>query len=450
MTASGPLVVKDAVPPPYDYDEEIILQIGDFYPEDDNTMESLLTGIPSVWPGDPMALMINGYSGRGPFNYTDPSCSPWTMNVEMEKTYRVRVIGTTALSLVLFGIDNHDNLTIIETDNSYVYPVETPYMQVDTGQRFSFLLATKRPSGLEQLGSNGSFWIQFDTRGGEGDVAAWGILNYTDFAAASGSAANSTDFYPMSSSCYTNSPPTAPVLELPTNVTDWLEYSFQNPPLPGYDLPPDASEVTRRIFVTTYQTVDESSEITVMGFDGRYWVESPPLGPVDQIPYLVEILQNGTINGNVPDLGMAYDNGGFDPYSRTYPVDLGEVIEIVWENKASIPGGIFGAHPMHAHGGPYWDMGSGSGSWTSETHEALLQSYGENGMPYPGSRRDTTMLYNYDPQYIDAGVNGWRVWRIRVTERNAGVWMMHVSFSVPPKIMASLSLIESSLENGER
>ncbi|KIW30792.1 L-ascorbate oxidase [Cladophialophora immunda] len=434
MTATGALIVKDAVPPPYGYDEEIILKIGDFYPEDDLTIESQLTGVPWRWTGDPTSLLINGQSGTAP-NSADPaesdqSCQPWVMNVEAGKTYRVRLIGSTALSLVLFGIEHHDNLTIIETDNSYVYPLQTPYMQVDTGQRFSFLLQAKSPSELQCLDGQTKFWIQFETREGQSTVSGWAILNYTDVGLSKShgrvySEAQSC-CYPTSNSSCPDSLPTGPILDLPTNVTNWLEYAFQNPPLAGYETPPSATEVTRRIIISTSQFLRNTSGNTVMISNNEYWSDSAPLGPTTDTPYLVEILQNASINGVTPDYGRAIDNGGFDPLSQTYPAQIGEVIEIVWQNAASYPAGIYGPHPMHAHGGRYWDLGSGPGEYSPEAHAALLESYATDDVPYPGSRRDTTMLYKYTLQSLEPGeVNGWRVWRIRVTERNVGVWMMH-------------------------
>ncbi|KAJ9605703.1 hypothetical protein H2200_009552 [Cladophialophora chaetospira] len=461
ITASGPLIVEDAYPLPYDYDEEIILQIGDFYLEDDHTMESLLTASPSVWPGDAAALLINGRSGNSPFasasNGSDHSCEPWVISVVTGKTYRVRVIGATALSLVLFGIVDHGNLTIIETDNSYVYPVETSYMQVDTGQRFSFLLKAKEQSELQQLEGHSKFWIQFATREGASVVNASGILDYTDVDHSQGvHVANDCPYPTGSTGECPDGPPSTPVLDLPTNVTDWLEYTFVN--LPGYDAPPDATEVTRRVYINTGQVSNMTSGTATMEMDGEIWVDSPPFGPTAHIPYLIEILRDGTLNGHVPGDNSTIDGGGLATYSGTYCAPIGEVIEIVWQNEASQPGGIFGPHPLHAHGGPYWDMGSGSGSWSAEAHAELLQNHSVNGMPYPGSRRDTTLLYKYELRGL--GVNGWRVWRIRVTEKNVGVWMMHCHilqhiimgqsivwmFGTPDQIRAHVSPVNGSLD----
>lgn len=460
MTASGPLIVEDSPPAPYEFDGEIILQIGDFYCEDDAKMESLLTSVPGTWPGDPTALMINGYSGQSSFatvnSAGDASCAPWVMNVTTGKQYRVRVIGTTALSLVLFGIDKHDNLTIIETDNSYVYPTETSYMQVDTGQRFSFVLNTMELNQLELLGGQSKFWIQFETREGTGTVSTYAILSYTDLDPNQPQQGDDCPYPPDENGTCPSGLPSSPVLDLPTDVTNWLEYTFQNPPFPGYETPPATWEVTRRIIIRTAEILLPASGNTVMENNNVSWFDSSPLGPTTQTPYLVEILQNGTVDGQA--LNNSIPASWY--LSGVYPAWIGETLEIVWENQASNLGGIFGPHPMHAHGGRYWDMGSGPGSWSADQHAALLESNSINGVPYPGSRRDTTMLFKYVDQGTEGEVNGWRVWRIRVTEQNVGVWMMHCHilqhiimgqqtvwiFGSPDQIRANILPVEGNLD----
>lgn len=504
--------MKDAAPLPYPYDEEIILKLGDFYPHDDQTIEAQLTGSPMIWAGDPASLLVNGHSGTSPTTLNqsdmatpgtdpsdlDPSCHPWIMDVAPDTTYRVRLIGGTTISLVVMGFEEHDNLTIIETDNSYVYPVETEYMQIDSGQRFSFLLKTKSRKELDSLpqGKRSTFWIQFETRQNDRVVTAWALLRYNLTQTPEEYKGRKPKPYPPnpepttsvpSSSNPTTHPsndtiPTSPLLSLPTDPATWLEYTFQNPPFAGYDPPPTASEVTRRVVISTLQFLNTTTNRTLMVSNNASWFDGPPLGPSTHTPYLVELLQQGTINGHVPDyeraqiqnsgdpanptkrtsgnVGPGLDVLGLDAMSNTYPARIGEVIEIVWQNAASSPARVFGAHPMHAHGGPYWDMGSGSGVYDPETHAELLQQHSTNKLegasavaspstgsttrgpptatpsstgpptgvsaPWPGSRRDTTMLYKYTSHGTSPGdVNGWRVWRIRVTERNVGVWMMH-------------------------
>jgi len=74
---------------------------------------------------------------------------------------------------------------------------------------------------------------------------------------------------------------------------------------------------------------------------------------------------------------------------------------------------------MHAHGDHYWDLGSGPGLYNATENNARFADY-------TPAKRDTTQLYRYAVNSPDAfTTNGWRAWRIRVTEDNVGAWMMH-------------------------
>jgi L-ascorbate oxidase len=66
-----------------------------------------------------------------------------------------------------------------------------------------------------------------------------------------------------------------------------------------------------------------------------------------------------------------------------------------------------------------WDLGSGNGTYDAAANEKKFAG------GYVPARRDTTQLY----QYLRDGEKntdlGWRAWRLRVTEKNVGAWMMH-------------------------
>jgi hypothetical protein len=71
---------------------------------------------------------------------------------------------------------------------------------------------------------------------------------------------------------------------------------------------------------------------------------------------------------------------------------------------------------MHAHGGHYWDCGSGNGTYNATENEERLATY-------TPVLRDTTILYRYTSKTTSGNRLGWRVWRLRVED--AGVWMIH-------------------------
>ena len=75
--------------------------------------------------------------------------------------YHVRFIGATTLSFVSLAFEGH-NLSIVEADGAnYAKPVNTNFMQIGAGQRYSALLTTKTCAELQD---QRRFWIQTETR----------------------------------------------------------------------------------------------------------------------------------------------------------------------------------------------------------------------------------------------------------------------------------------------
>jgi hypothetical protein len=93
---------------------------------------------PQIRTGEPTAFMINGMSGtaptRGRLATDDQPCRPYMINVHPNTNHRMRIIGSTAISLLSIVFEDHCSLTIIEIDGSYVQPDFTDHMQVDMGQ----------------------------------------------------------------------------------------------------------------------------------------------------------------------------------------------------------------------------------------------------------------------------------------------------------------------------
>lgn len=77
--------------------------LGDFYYASDYNVTAGLLGAPFVWPNDPQALTVNG-NAFGVCNAStslcEPGCHTDVVYVKPSTTYRVRVIGITALSFI--------------------------------------------------------------------------------------------------------------------------------------------------------------------------------------------------------------------------------------------------------------------------------------------------------------------------------------------------------------
>lgn len=396
VSAAGALIVDEASSlAPYQYDEERILLLGDFFPRTDREIEKGLTstGGNFTWTGEPDAVLVNGLglpvNTDGGSSSGGSGCSMATIDVEPGKTYRLRFIGSTALSFLRVEIEGHE-MEIIEADGQYVQPVPTNYIQIGSGQRYSALLRTKTESELSQS-SKGYFYIQLVTLDRPEVRTGYAVLRYP-------SADNDVDL--------TTAPSTPPLPVASTSTPGWLDYELRAL-RPDSDFP-SLGQVTRRIVIDVHQTVSEGGNFWVM--NGYPWTDAVP-----KSPYLIDIYEGRY------DLDAAYeravDNGsGFDAVTRTFPAKMGEVLEIVWQNQGSPGTGGVETHPLHAHGRHVYDLGGGEGTYDAVANEARLYMN-------PPVRRDTTMLYRYREKTTPGENASWRAWRLRVDD--AGVWMMH-------------------------
>jgi len=145
-------------------------------------------------------------------------------------------------------------------------------------------------------------------------------------------------------------------LSLPNSTVGFLDYQL-HPLHPSLDFP-CASEVTRTVTITVHQAV---RGMTIWLENHYPWTESFP-----QEPYLVSLYKDDGIE--FPSMARAAQNGGLDPISRAFPAEIGEVVDIVLLNTGADSGGL-DAHPWHAHGRHYWDLGAGNGSYDAIENE---------------------------------------------------------------------------------
>jgi FtsP/CotA-like multicopper oxidase with cupredoxin domain len=105
---SGPIIVHPKDPEPFEYDEERMLFLQDFFIETGTQQYVGLQNYPFTWIGNPNSLLINGKGLaskclEGGDNFDDPlSCLVDTCNdtlawtptifVDAGKTYRFRII----------------------------------------------------------------------------------------------------------------------------------------------------------------------------------------------------------------------------------------------------------------------------------------------------------------------------------------------------------------------
>ncbi|KAG9253995.1 multicopper oxidase-domain-containing protein [Emericellopsis atlantica] len=407
-TAHGALIVRDAGPAPYDYDDEILLSIGDFYEAEDGEIEKGLLADPFKWSGEPQAVLVNGKSGNASSNNaTDESCLPYVIDVKPDKTYRIRAIGRAAISLVKIGIEGHDELTVIEADGEYTQPANIDHIQVAPGQRQSYLLRTKSKDELRDAGKR-QFWVRYASRERPASITGYALLRYKS--------CNDTGELP-------DLPDESPV-ELPETTNDYLENVLQplNPVV--RENFPRLEEVTRTVTIQVNQELTHGAFVngTLQGpvvwvQNNETWQENVQASP-GHAPYLISYYTD-TSPYYAPNHTRALLNDGFDPISRTFTAVPGEVIDIVWQSNSGPTGG-FDFHPMHVHGEHVYDLGGGNGTYDAAMNEVKFQN-----STYVPARRDTSILHRYTTEGAPHTTAGWRAWRIRITEDNVGAWMMH-------------------------
>lgn len=149
VSAAGPLIVDDLVNP-YPCDEEKIVFLQDVFTKNDSTIEAGLVANPLSWSGETSMILVNG-KGGGSANGTACNANLSTIDVEPGKTYRMRFIGSTALTFASIAIEGHDTLTVIEADG-YVSSKMTTSEAKDSAD--PTLSPTKRVSFKLLLGSD--------------------------------------------------------------------------------------------------------------------------------------------------------------------------------------------------------------------------------------------------------------------------------------------------------
>lgn len=115
VSASGPSIVDETGAPPYHYDEERIIYLQDPFTRNDTDIAAGLAHSPLIWSGETSMVMING-KGGGTANGTACNASLEIIDVKPNKTYRLRFIGGTALTVASLAIEGHSDLVVIEAD----------------------------------------------------------------------------------------------------------------------------------------------------------------------------------------------------------------------------------------------------------------------------------------------------------------------------------------------
>ncbi|OLY84888.1 Iron transport multicopper oxidase fio1 [Smittium mucronatum] len=123
----------------FDYDEDIVLTLSDWYHEEAYTLGKFLTSDknPAGYEPPPNSGIINDR----PENI---------YNVDTDKTYRIRLINTSTMAVFHVKVDGHQ-MRLIEVDGTDVNAVEVESVELHPAQRMSVLITTESEAKFNYL-----------------------------------------------------------------------------------------------------------------------------------------------------------------------------------------------------------------------------------------------------------------------------------------------------------
>lgn len=127
----GTLIIEEEGAVPYDYDEEVVVQLSEWYHDTTDVLINSFMNLYNPTGAEPIPqnLIINNTMNL-------------TWNVEPDTTYLLRIINTGGFVSQYFWIEDHD-LTVVEVDGVYTEQNTTDMLYITVAQRYSVLIHTK-------------------------------------------------------------------------------------------------------------------------------------------------------------------------------------------------------------------------------------------------------------------------------------------------------------------
>jgi iron transport multicopper oxidase len=168
----GALVIRDKNETYADeYTDEMVLLVGDWHHQRGADLLATFMSANNPSGAEPMpnSILFNGMGQADCSNWNPPlltvdssddeifasrdhqitNCTekaPATLSVVTGRTYRIRIINTSAFTRLLISIDSH-NMTIIEADGTPTEKHTVDVLSIDVGMRYSVLIHANQASG---------------------------------------------------------------------------------------------------------------------------------------------------------------------------------------------------------------------------------------------------------------------------------------------------------------
>lgn len=421
---------------PYRYDEDRTLILSEWWHRPHLEFENFIMGPNFTFLPEADSVLINGRTLHNSRHATVAQCGGYEMvQVQPNKTYRLRVIGATTFRTLGLAIARH-NLTIIEVDGELVKPYTVEQLEVAPGQRFSVLLHTdqepedyaiqvvRRWSDNVKRPTNGLAVLRYPAPAtsykrlqGKGEVESRGVLRFK-----------------------------RPALLEPPEMLPFFEPASQEKPYwiwpnlePLYGVDPTVRKpADRTIKLRTIEKVlpDGRTRFHVNGV-----VYAEEMGSNKQ-PIVHDI-----INGyrQLPGRYDTSKSGGYDPNLRTYPINHYEIVDIVIQST-HIPGDPCRSHPWHTHGHSHWEIANGPGEYIEERdgdiRNVKTPILKDLTMIYPNIDESLFKYENGTKRREHVGC-GWS--KLRIVADNPGVWAVHCH-NTPHMLMGMMVALEEAPE----
>lgn len=378
---------------PFHYDGEFNLLLSDWWHQGVHEQEVSLSSNPFRWIGEPQALLING---RGQYNCSlaaqvsnlstplckfrgNEKCAPQILHVLPNKTYRIRVASTTALSSLNLAIGNH-KMVVVEADGNYLQPFAVDDMDIYSGDSYSVLITTNQNPSM-------NYWVSLSVRGRKPSTPqALTILNYKTTSA---------------SNLPTLPPPVSPL---------WNDYnhskSFSNKILARMGSPTPPATYHRRLILLNTQNL-------INGY--TKWAINNISLTLPATPYLGSIkhrLTNAFDSKSPPEnYPIHYDimkppvNPNSTYGSGVYTFSLNSTVDVILQNANALEENTSEIHPWHLHGHDFWVLGYGEGKFRQQDEK----KFNLKNPPF----RNTAVIFPH----------GWTA--LRFVADNPGVWAFH-------------------------
>ncbi|XP_004292206.1 PREDICTED: laccase-14-like [Fragaria vesca subsp. vesca] len=348
------------------------------------------------------SFTINGYPGQLETVCVDGTIDMYTLPVEREKVYHLRIINAVMEEEMLFAIAGH-NFTVVGLDGAYLTPVPSNYIMITPGQTMDILLTTNQNSSKayyigakDFLDTTLSRARNMTTRailrypdytGTEDPVDLGDLLPvdsknasyakaFTDRVRISGLTGNAV---PTDSDINKNFTITISVNTLPCPYAD---NNCSGPPYNANWTGVHAASLNNQRFVTQNVSILQAYRCNIAGV----YEEDFPAGPAD-FDYTGEVGDN---------------EKNPTPGTKVMTVNFGDAVEIVFQGTNV---GNAENHPMHIHGYNFYLVGSDDGNFNESS---------------PASFNLTSPA---EANTFGVPMNGWLA--VRFWAKNPGVWFLH-------------------------